>query len=100
MHKHSVASAALLGREGAVGGKRDCQESVTAESVRRGVRATTAPQVEHQAVGKLLLGTDNLTHCPGVPLLRALLFGCLLLRVTEKQKKMQGFVSLNSCVWS
>lgn len=75
MHKHSVASAALLGREGAVGGKRGCQESVTAESVRRGVRATTATQVEDQAVGKLLLGTDNLTHCPGVPLLRALLFG-------------------------
>lgn len=100
MHKHPITPAALLGQEGAVGGKCGCQECVTAESVRSGVGATTATQVEDQAVGKLLLGTDNLTHCPGVLLLRALLFDCLLLRVTEKQKKVQGFVSLNSCVWS
>lgn len=35
MHKQSIIPAALLGWEGAVGGKRGCQESVTAESVRR-----------------------------------------------------------------
>lgn len=86
MHKHPITPAALLGQEGAVGGKCGCQKCVTAESVRSGVGATAATQVEDQAVGKLLLGADNLTHCPGVLLLSALLFDCLLLRVTETEE--------------
>lgn len=74
--------------------------AVTAESLRRGARATTAVQVEDLILGKLLLSIDNLTHSPGVLLVRALLFDCLLLRMTEKQKKVQGLVSLNSSAWS
>lgn len=58
------------------------------------------PQVEDLILGKLLLSTDNLTHSPGVLLVHALLFNCLLLRVTEKEKKVQGLVSLNSSAWS
>lgn len=96
MHKHFITPAALLGWEGAVGGKCCYQESVTTESFRREARATTATQVEDLILGKLLLSTDNLTHSPGVQLVHALLFNCLLLRVTEKQKKVQGLVSLNS----
>lgn len=91
MHKHSITPAALHGQEGAVGGKRGCQESVTAESVRRGAKATTATRVEEDlVVGKLLLGTDNLTHSPGVLLVLALLFDWFLLRVTEKQRRCKG----------
>lgn len=100
MHKPSITPAALLGWEGAVGGKSGCQESVTAESFSRGVRATTATQVEDLILGGLLLSTDNLTHSPGALLVLALLFDCLLLRVTEKQKKVQGLVSFNSSAWS
>ena len=60
---------------------------MAADSVRRGVRATTAMQVEYLVVGKLF-DTDNLTHSRVVLLLGALLFDCLLLRETEKENKV------------
>lgn len=90
---HYPGSPAWTGRYGA-------GANAVAGSVRRDVRATTAGQVEELVVGKLLLDTDNLTHSLVVLLLGALLFDCLLLRVTEKENKVQVPVSLNSSAWS
>lgn len=96
MHKHSITPAAHLDAKVQWVGDVAVR-SLSQLSLSGGARATTATQVEDLI---LLLSTDSLTHSPGVLLVHALLFDCLLLRVTEKQKKVKGFVSLNSSAWS
>lgn len=100
MYKHSITPAALLGWEGAEGGKRCYQESVTAESFRR---EAVPPQPHKWRIWYWGSCCWALTTSPtplGSQLVHALLFNCLLLRVAEKQKKVQGLVSLNSSAWS